>query len=299
MSAKTTKQSLSHLERTAAEPRDENLHRVTLTHITRVNSTIRLFRISPTLEPGRKPITFLPGQWLDVHVPGIYKAGGFTITSPPSLLRSPTNYLELAIQKSPSNPPAAWLWQDEEIIIEKELQVRVGGSFVWPPPLPGKEIKRVVFVAGGVGINPLMSIVSHLEQKKRDAGSLGFVVKFLYTTRDLGLNSKPSKVLFLQRLISVFESLGREGNFELFWTSGKQDEEKGGSPSFAVGGKEIEFRRRRIHDTDILDALGPSEEREGTVCYICGVPTMTDDFVQRVKTAEGMKEANVLSEKWW
>ncbi len=50
---------------------------------------------------------------------------------------------------------------------------------------------------------------------------------------------------------------------------------------------------------DILDALGPVEARKGTVCYICGIPVMTDDFVEKAKKADGMEEANVLSEKWW
>lgn len=101
---------------------------------------------------------FLPGQWLDVHVPGIEKAGGFTITSaprcavPPSPAGEPP-YLELAIQKSPSNPPAAWLWQRKDSILGKQVNVRVGGSFVWPPPNVGKEsFSRAIFIAGGVGI---------------------------------------------------------------------------------------------------------------------------------------------------
>lgn len=102
---------------------------------------------------------FLPGQWLDVHVPGVAKAGGFTITSSPrdavpsySDISSKL-FLELAVQKSPDNPPAAWLWQPKERIIGKELAVRVGGSFVWPPPgINLGSIRRAVFIAGGVGI---------------------------------------------------------------------------------------------------------------------------------------------------
>jgi len=88
----------------------------------------------------------------------VEKAGGFTITSSPrdALPQSDlehTPYFELAIQKSPSNPPAAWLWQDVEDVQGKEVNVRVGGSFVWPPPgLDISKIKRVMFIAGGVGI---------------------------------------------------------------------------------------------------------------------------------------------------
>ena len=102
---------------------------------------------------------FAPGQWLDVFCPDIEKAGGFTITSPPSFAKPDTlntlhkPFLELAVQRSPDNPPAAWLWQPAEEIIGKELAVRVGGSFVWPPPgLNPTVVTRVVFIAGGVGI---------------------------------------------------------------------------------------------------------------------------------------------------
>lgn len=86
------------------------------------------------------------------------KAGGFTITSSPrdALPQSDpdhTPFFELAVQKSPNNPPAAWLWQPAEDIQGKEISVRVGGSFVFPPPnLDLSKIKRVIFIAGGVGI---------------------------------------------------------------------------------------------------------------------------------------------------
>ena len=38
-------------------------------------------------------------------------------------------------------------------IKSKELQIRVGGSFVWPPPeFDVDQVQKVVLVAGGVGI---------------------------------------------------------------------------------------------------------------------------------------------------
>lgn len=64
-------------------------------------------------------------------------------------------FIELAVQKSPKNPPAAWLWRDVEEVLGKKLMVRVGGSFVWPPPSmmkTGVSPETVVLVAGGVGI---------------------------------------------------------------------------------------------------------------------------------------------------
>jgi hypothetical protein len=93
---------------------------------------------------------------LDVHVPGLPKPGGFTITSSPILARPSTNgtpHVCLAIQKSPENPAAAWFWKPKETIIDQELQVRVGGSFVWPPPsVDLNTVDHAIFVAGGVGI---------------------------------------------------------------------------------------------------------------------------------------------------
>jgi hypothetical protein len=62
-------------------------------------------------------------------------------------------YLELAVQYAPSNAASAWLWKPKEEILGKELSIRVGGSFVWPPSgVKLEEIRNVVFVAGGVGI---------------------------------------------------------------------------------------------------------------------------------------------------
>lgn len=38
-------------------------------------------------------------------------------------------------------------------ILGKELNIRVGGSFVWPPTgVDVRKVKNVVFIAGGVGI---------------------------------------------------------------------------------------------------------------------------------------------------
>ena len=159
---------------------------------------------------------FLPGQWLDVYVPGISSPGGFTITSTPQDVATQDGYLELAIQRAPENPCAAWFWQDVERIREKQVKVRVGGSFVWPPPsIPASDITRVVFVAGGVGVkydnllsqffsssccnwiefadtmmtSPLVSILSHLQQ----TDSFPPVTHFLYSTRHMshGLEAIP------------------------------------------------------------------------------------------------------------
>lgn len=148
---------LSHLERTAAEPREIGLHPVTLAGIDQVNDNIRLLQLD--FHDAQNGVSFQAGQWLDVFVPDplVKKPGGFTVTSPPaSALPNSRNkkppHIELAVQYSPRNPPAAWLWQPSSQILGKSLHIRFGGSFIWPPANRTQLPKKVVMVAGGVGI---------------------------------------------------------------------------------------------------------------------------------------------------
>lgn len=149
----TISNSIPHEQRTAYEPREPAIEQVTLAQIREVNEAVRVLRLD-TVDPQRA-INFMPGQWLDVMIPGMPQAGGFTITSTPLQARPSSHgrpYLELAVQKS-RNPPAKWLWRPEADILGARLAVRVGGSFFWPPTrLNVNEIDRLVLVAGGVGI---------------------------------------------------------------------------------------------------------------------------------------------------
>lgn len=208
--------------------------------------------------------------------------------------------------------------------------MRVGGGFVWPPPLAGysfssevsslggdsggdsgvgsvvgkekRMMKRVVFIAGGVGINPLMSMLSFIvEQLSSDVErkKLGFKVSFLYTSKDVGEeNGKgDGEVLFLKRLRDAFVLLGEEGELRVFLTGRKVVE--GGGEGGVDRKENMEIYRRRIEEGDLLNALGPVGERADTVIYVCGVPGMTDEFVEKVKGVEGIVKENVLCERWW
>lgn len=96
---------------------------------------------------------FLPGQWIDAHIPGIPQVGGFSITSTPRDVQRDDGYIELAIQRAAQNPPAAWFWRQIDDVKQDDIHVRVGGSFVWPPiGIDQSSITKIIFVAGGVGI---------------------------------------------------------------------------------------------------------------------------------------------------
>ncbi|KAI9724893.1 MAG: hypothetical protein M1812_000169 [Candelaria pacifica] len=293
MSVASSKISLSHEERTAQEPREEAIHSVILSEISQESQTIRRLRLSI---PKGENIKFLPGQWLDVHVPGLRRAGGFTITSIPSVAESKATYngfIELAVQWSPRNPPAAWLWQSEKDIVGTALKVRVGGSFVWPPPsVDVGSIKRVVFVAGGVGINPLISILSDMHAKKQ----MPEHVHFLYTLKDPKPEEPTSverNILFLSRLEKIRRSIPHNQMLLKTFLTGnrsKLDNEFDSGP---------EVLGRRIKPSDLIATLGNEKDRGQILCYVCGPAAMTDEFVKILKEARGMDPGKVLCEKWW
>ncbi|KAK6430199.1 hypothetical protein LTR95_013649 [Oleoguttula sp. CCFEE 5521] len=292
----TVRSSIPHEDRTAHEPRGNRIEPVILTSIEEVNPTIRLLRLTPSSPT--HTIKFQPGQWVDTLIPGLPRAGGFTLTSPPSTAHpqgSTPGYLELAIQKS-RNPPAAWLWRPASEILLSQLAVRVGGSFVYPPVLPrGSKVERLVLIAGGVGINPLMSMLSHVMELPREERPRRVAV--VYSTKP----AEPlERTLFLPRLQHLLKQAEKDGGltFDLFLTSGAKIE------GFEGGVLLERTFRRRVSRDDLLNALDGDEKRaagarKGTVVYVCGTPAMTDDIVEFLTRQEGMSKERVLCEKWW
>jgi hypothetical protein len=266
--------------------------------------------------------------------------------------------LELAVQKSP-NPPVVWLWQKQEEILGTQLVVRVGGSFVWPPRVRGigsekidngeglqvggntlKRLRKVVFVAGGVGINPFISMLRFLDAqlsfvggdnewknneegrgvRDRNAQSNelnpeGLEVNLLYGFKALPREEDPNgEVLFWKELDEIFsrqKDRGRkwkgvgfvsgesEGGFSIDRKPKVEEEQKESLRPDEMRGKGLLLNKGRIGRGDIESVLGAKEEREGTVVYVCGPRSMTDEFVEMIGRMEGMSESRVLCERWW
>jgi ferredoxin-NADP reductase len=95
---------------------------------------------------------------VDVFIPNISQIGGFSMCSPP-LLMEQSHQIHLAVKKS-SWPPAEWVHSSCKA--GDKVQIRVGGDFYYDPP-SNSQIPDLVFIAGGVGINPLLSIMLHLK----------------------------------------------------------------------------------------------------------------------------------------
>lgn len=106
-----------------------------------------------TLRPSR-PLAFLQGQWVDFFIPHVPAVGGFSFVSTPRQLERCGTF-ELAVKRS-SHPAAAWL--HEKARVGDCVAVHVGGCFHYQA---GDETRPLLLVAGGIGINPLLSILTH------------------------------------------------------------------------------------------------------------------------------------------
>lgn len=95
---------------------------------------------------------------MDVFLPDVDQVGGFSMVSPPCLLEQ-TGQIELAIKKS-GWPPAHWVHTCCKA--GDKFHIRVGGDFHYDPLMDSK-MPDMIFIAGGVGINPLLSIIRQLQ----------------------------------------------------------------------------------------------------------------------------------------
>ncbi len=132
-------------------------------------------------------------------------------------------------------------------------------------------------------------MISHLYQTKQ----MPQEVQFLYATR---MSEPEGRVLFLSRLQAISQSVPPYQLQLTLYVSGLE------SPSLLVRNSSlmnVRLQQRRINRSDLMDAIGGPQNRASVVCYVCGPPAMTDEFVQVLRQAEGMEEHNVLCEKWW
>lgn len=146
-----------------------------------------------------------------------------------------------------------------------------------------KGVNRAIFIAGGVGINPLISMVRHLDA----SGEMLDSVDLVYSTKAPEGQMDRGRILFLDDLMRIEERWKGKFRLHLFVT-GKIDEDR---DSFRA------FEHRRLNHEDIQSIIHP--EKENDVAYICGPPPLTDEYVAFLLDKVGMTTDRVLYEKWW
>ena len=130
-----------------------------VTDIRRDTPDVKTFRV--TSIGGGKPFEHIPGQCAFLSMPGVGEAL-FSITS------SPTNkeYMEFSIKKC--GCVTEWLHQIE---VGQQITIRgpYGNGFPVETDFKGKDL---VFIAGGIGLAPLRSIINYVRDKRENYGKV-------------------------------------------------------------------------------------------------------------------------------
>jgi len=113
---------------------------------------------------GKKPFVHIPGQCAMLSMPGVGEAL-FSITS------SPTNeeYLEFSIKKC--GCVTTWL---HEMDVGQQVTLRgpYGNGFPVDTDFKGKDL---VFIAGGIGLAPLRSVINYVRHYRDSYGTVDIV----------------------------------------------------------------------------------------------------------------------------
>ena len=133
-----------------------------VTAIRRDTPDVKTFRVNAI--GGGKPFEHIPGQCAFLSMPGVGEAL-FSITS------SPTNkeFMEFSIKKC--GCVTEWLHQIE---VGQQVTIRgpYGNGFPVETDFKGKDL---VFIAGGIGLAPLRSIINYVRDKRENYGKVTII----------------------------------------------------------------------------------------------------------------------------
>ncbi|XP_023386511.1 oxidoreductase NAD-binding domain-containing protein 1 isoform X3 [Pteropus vampyrus] len=215
---------------------------------------------------------------IDFFIPGVSVVGGFSICSSPRLLEQ-ERMIELAV-KYTNHPPALWI--HNQCTLDSEVAVRVGGEFFFDPE-PSDVSRNLVLIAGGVGINPLLSILRHSADLHRERANKGSgyeigTIKLFYSAKNT------SELLFKKNILDLVNEFPEKIACSLHVTKQTTQISAELKPYITEG---------RITEKEIRDHI--SKE---TLFYICGPPPMTDFFSKQLENSHVPKE-HICFEKWW
>lgn len=272
----TTPGQVDHLERTASNFRQMNIFPARVCGISMESESVRRLR----LEVPHPNFSFKAGQWVDFFIPGMQKVGGFSMCSAPGLLQR-EGVIELAV-KYTKHPPAHWV--HKRCVLDSRVAMRVGGDFYFDPT-PDDSPLDLLLVAGGVGINPLYSILLHAADLKRltqthpnDRTYTPGHTHLLYSAKNT------QELLFKSTITDVCKEFPE--TFSCDFNVTQQSDEI-----------EQEFQPYTRHGR-ITQAQLEQHVSERTLCFLCGPPPMIES-VSAVLRSLGLSEDRIRYEKWW
>jgi len=204
---------------------------------------------------------------LDLFAPGISHIGGFSMCSPPHEFID-KGTLQLAVKASPG-PVAKWV--HEKCTLGDQVRFRFGGDFYYDPEAD-QENHSICLIAGGVGANPLISIL--LETLHFDAlkGIQRCIVLLQSAKRE-------EELLFQEKTKALTQSHSTFQRF-LFVTEPNVN---------------AEIKNQRICEADLREAMKKCGEK--AKYFICGPSAMIDETSQALMKV-GVPKDDIFFEKW-
>ncbi|MGN1042312.1 MAG: FAD/NAD(P)-binding protein [Christensenellales bacterium] len=130
-----------------------------ITDIRKDTPDVKTFRV--VTPDGKKPFVHKPGQCAMLSIPGVGEAL-FSITSSPTN----TEYLEFSIKK-------CGCVTDMLHSLEPGQQITVRGPYGRSFPVDTVfKGKNMLFIAGGIGLAPLRSVINYVRDKRSDYGKV-------------------------------------------------------------------------------------------------------------------------------
>lgn len=133
-----------------------DLIEATIIDIRQQTTKIKSFR----LDYGERSFNFKPGQWIDLYAPLEGKnIGGYTITSG----TQEKGYIDLAVRESTNHPVTNFLHHTSPG--QKVFMTEGQGKFFLSEELMNLPL---VFIAGGIGVTPLLSMFRSIKRSQVD-----------------------------------------------------------------------------------------------------------------------------------
>lgn len=224
---------------------------------------IKMFRLALDTHPG---LPFKPGQFviLKTELWNPAKNRTMRVNRALSIASSPTEkgFIDLAVKRYTGGRLTPWL--HDEVRVGDTLTVKgPEGKFVLNPEDRGK----IIFIAGGVGIAPLRSMILHLIDTKTPAG-----IRLFYSAQT------PSGFAFKAEFDRQAET---HSDMTCIYTITRPGSEPWAGPT---GRFDAEFFRSHL-------------EQDAESFYLCGPPDMIKDGIASLRGL-GVPEHSIHSEKW-
>lgn len=271
----SSKRQMDHLERTSNNYRQNTLYPAQVCGIINESEMVKRLRIA--VHPD---FTFKAGQWVDFFIPDVEKVGGFSMCSSPGLLQR-EGVVELAV-KYAKHPPAHWV--HTTCTVGSKVAMRVGGEFFFDPS-PSEPSVDLLLVAGGVGINPLYSIMLHtadLLRLNQASGGRDYNIgsaHLCYSARNT------QELLFKSSIIEACREFPDKFSCDFHVTQQSTDVDLQLLPFVNPG---------RITEVVLRKHVDPQK----TLCYLCGPPPMIESISKTLMDL-GLPKDRILFEKWW